>query len=354
VPERFDKDRQGEDLMLRRRSFLGGALGAAAVSALPKGAFGHVIVPSFKLYDTHAHFYTNDVDRYPFNSRTSRYGPEIMVAKAMRFPQTPKEVFAFWEENHIGKGAGVQYSSTYRFDNRYLLDISREHPDKIVPIVILDSEDAKTPDTLAQMASQNKIAGVRWTGTPSPAPGAAPGPAGMASNSDFPFLSEKAQPSWQAANRLGLTVVLMPIGGDTRGAMRKVAEHAVRYPNVNILLDHIGFPRPEVSKDHGLSPEHYALAKHKNVYYKYTTLLLEQLEHAKVPARPFLEHMVKTFGADQMTWGSDVGNTPGSMFRWVQIALDSAAGLPEAQQKAMFWDTAEKIHVPGGRGPARG
>jgi predicted TIM-barrel fold metal-dependent hydrolase len=55
-----------------------------------------------------------------------------------------------------------------------------------------------------------------------------------------------------------------------------------------------------------------------------------------------------------MTWGSDVGNTPGSMFRWVQIALDSAAGLPEAQQKAMFWDTAEKIHVPGGRGPARG
>ncbi|MEI9851940.1 MAG: hypothetical protein WDN24_15150 [Sphingomonas sp.] len=34
----------------------------------------------------------------------SRYGPEIMVAKAMRFPQTPKEVFAFWDECGIAKG----------------------------------------------------------------------------------------------------------------------------------------------------------------------------------------------------------------------------------------------------------
>jgi predicted TIM-barrel fold metal-dependent hydrolase len=338
--------------MLRRRTFLGSALGAAAISTLPKRAFGNVIVPPFKLFDTHAHFYTNDADKYPFNSRTSRYGPEIMVAKAMRFPQTPKEVFAFWDECDIAKGAGVQYSSTYRFDNRYLLDIAKEFPDKIIPIVILDPEDSKTPDTLAQMAAQNRIAGVRWTGSPTPVPGAPPGP-GQSTNSDFAFLSAKAAASWEAANRLGLTVVLMPIGGDTRGAMRKVAEHAVRYPNVNILLDHIGFPRPEVSKDHGLSPEHYALAKHKNIYYKYTTLLIEQLHEAHVPEKPFLEHMVKTFGADQMTWGSDVGNTPGSMFKWVQLALESASGLTLAQQKAMFFDTAEKIHVPGGRGPKR-
>jgi predicted TIM-barrel fold metal-dependent hydrolase len=52
-----------------------------------------------------------------------------------------------------------------------------------------------------------------------------------------------------------------------------------------------------------------------------------------------------------MIWGSDVGNTPGSMFGWVQYALESAANLPEAQQKALFFDTAARIFVPGGRGP---
>ena len=198
--------------MLRRRTFLGGALGAAAISTLPGRALGHVIVPSFKLYDTHAHFYTDDADAYPFNARTSRYGPEIMVAKAMRFPQTPKQVFEFWDEVGIGKGAGVQYSSTYRFDNRYLLDISKQHPDRIVPIVILDPEDAKTPATLEAMVRDNKIAGVRWTGSPTPAPGQAPGFEGQAGNSDFPFFNAKSQASWDAANRLGLTLVVMPVG----------------------------------------------------------------------------------------------------------------------------------------------
>jgi predicted TIM-barrel fold metal-dependent hydrolase len=337
-------------MMFDRRTLLGTGLAAGAVAALPRAARAHVIEPPFKLFDTHAHFYTNDVDRYPFDARTARYGPEIMVAKAMRFPQTPKEVFAFWDENNIERGAGVQYSSTYRFNNSYLLDIAREHPDRITPVVILDPLAAETPAQLEKMAHENSIAGVRWTGGPTPVPGAAPGPGGPP-NSDFPFLSEAAAASWDAANRLGLMVVLMPIGGDTPGAMAKVAEHAVRYPNVNILLDHIGFPRAELGPSFGLSPQHRALAAHKNVFYKYTTLLIEQLHTAHVPFRPFLEHMVQTFGADQMVWGSDVGNTPGSMFMWVQHALDSASGLPEAQQRDLFHDTAVRLHVPGGRGP---
>jgi predicted TIM-barrel fold metal-dependent hydrolase len=337
--------------MITRRTALGSAAATAALAALPRGAQAHVIEPPFKLFDTHAHFYTNDVDKYPFDSRTSRYGPEVMVAKAMRFPQTPKEVFAFWEENHIEKGAGVQYSSTYRFNNTYLLDIAKENPDRIIPVVILDPLAPETPATLETMARDNRIAGVRWTGSPPPVPGAAPAQ-GAPPSSDFVFLSPAAAPAWEAANRLGLVVVLMPIGGSAPGAMAKVREHAIRYPNVNILLDHIGFPRPELGPNFGLSPEHRALAAHKNVYYKYTTLLIEQLHTAKVPPGPFLEHMVQTFGADQMTWGSDVGNTPGSMALWVQRALDSASGLSERQQRALFHDTAARIHVPGGRGPA--
>jgi L-fuconolactonase len=327
--------------MLRRRTFLGSAMAAAAAATLPQRALGHVIAPSFKLFDTHAHFYTNDVDKYPFKATSSRYGPEIMVAKAMRFPQTPKEIFAFWDECGIEKGCGVQYSSTYLTDNRYLLDISREFPNRIVPVVILAPTDPKTPAALEQMVRENRISGVRFTGTPDKTTG------------EFVFMSDAAAPAWDAANRLGLVVVLMPISGSAPAAMKRVAELAVKYPNVNIVLDHIGFPKPEVSANHGLSPEHYALAKHKNVYYKYTTLLIEQLHAAHVPFQPFLEHMVKTFGANQMVWGSDVGNTPGSMFMWVQYALDSAARLPVAQQKALFYDTAQRIFVPGGRGPAR-
>lgn len=323
--------------MMDRRLFIGSGIAAGGAATLPSSAFGHVIKPAYKLYDTHGHFYTNDVDKYPFNSRTARYGPEVMVAKAMRYPQTPKEVFAFWDECGIAKGAGVQYSSTYRFDNSYLLDISAEHSDRIIPVVILDPVGEDTPATLEKMAAENGIAGVRFTGTPT--------------EGEFAFLSDAAAPVWQAANRLGLLIVLMPIGGDTAAAMAKVGEHAARYPNVNILLDHIGFPRPQALPDTwGLTPQHLALRDHDNVYYKYTTLLIEQLHAVRVEEKPFLEHMVQTLGANKMTWGSDVGNTPGSMFGWVQYALDSASGLSLADQEELFWNTAERIHAPGGRG----
>ncbi len=324
--------------MLDRRTLIGSGLAAAAVAAMPRGARAHVITPSFKLYDTHAHFYTNDVDKYPFKATRSRYGPEIMVAKAMRFPQTPKEVFAFWDECGIAKGCGVQYNSTYQTDNRYLLDIAAEHPDRIVPVVITDPTAADGPATLEKFTRENKISGVRWTSSPD-------------KDGKYTFLTDAATPSWEMANQLGIVVVLMPIGGNMATTMATVAQYAKKYPNVNIVLDHIGFPRPEaLPATQGLTPEHIALAAIPNIYYKYTTLLIEQFHASHVDAKKFLEHMVKTFTAEKMMWGSDVGNTPGSMFGWVQYALDSASGLSQAQQKALFHDTPERIFVPGGRG----
>ena len=152
---------------------------------MPRSAFAHVIEPPFKLFDTHAHFYTNDVDKYPFDSRTSRYGPEIMVAKAMRFPQTPKEVFAFWEENHIEKGAGVQYSSTYRFNNTYLLDICHgesraDHPGG-------DPRSARAGD--ARHAREDGAGEQDRRGAldrkPDAGPGAAPGPGARPTATSF-------------------------------------------------------------------------------------------------------------------------------------------------------------------------
>jgi predicted TIM-barrel fold metal-dependent hydrolase len=324
--------------MIDRRRLIGSGLAAAAVAAMPRGALAQVIKPSFKLFDTHAHFYTNDVDKYPFKATRSRYGPEVMVAKAMRFPQTPKEVFEFWDECSIAKGCGVQYNSTYQTDNRYLLDIAAEHPDRIIPVVITDPVAKDGPALLQKFAKENRISGVRWTSSPDRTTGT------------YVFLTDAAAPSWEAANALGLAVVLMPIGGNIANVMATVAQFAKKYPRVNIVLDHIGFPRPpELPATQGLTPQHVALASLPNVYYKYTTLLIEQFQHQNVDLKKFVEYMVKTFSAEKMVWGSDVGNTPGSMFGWVQYALDSASGLSQAQQKALFFDTAERVFIPGGR-----
>jgi L-fuconolactonase len=331
--------------MLKRRTVLESMIGAAAALALPAAALAQHKKPRFKIYDTHAHFYTNDVARYPLDGSTARNGAAALIAKATNHPQTPEVIFKGWDETGVTKGCGVQYGSAYSNDNRYLLDISKQHPKRIIPVVILDPVASETPATLERMAKQDKISGVRFRGLPD------------ATTGQHAFLTAPSAHVWDAANRLGLVIVLMPHSRkveDRGSVMKQVGELAVRYPNVIIVLDHMGFPNPVPSPTFGFFPEHLSLTKHKNVYYKYTQLLIEQLTAGNVPRGPFLDYAVKTFGADHMVWGSDVGNSEGTMQEFVHLALESAKGLTLKQQKALFFDTAERIFVPGGRGPARG
>ncbi len=323
--------------MLNRRNFLTAALATGVTATLPKGAFGQGLAP-FKLFDTHAHFYSDDTDHYPINATGARYGAEKMIAKAKAHPMTPDTIFKLWDEAGVEAGCGVQYNSTYGTDNRYLLDIAAQYPKRIVPVVILAPTDPATPARLATLAKDNHISGVRFTGVPD-------------KDGHYLFLSDAAQPAWAACNRLGLAVVLMPIGTNMPATMKVIADHAARYPNVDIVLDHVGFPKPDASPStFGLSPEHLALARHRNVYYKYTTLLIDQLAEAKVPARDFLTYAVGVYGADHCVWGSDVGNSEGVYADFVKTALASAGGLTLAQQKAIFHDTARRAFIPGGRG----
>src|SRR5688572_24989004 len=247
--------------MLNRRNFLGSTLALSAASAITAPAWA-AERPAFKIYDTHAHFYTNDVNRYPINASGARNGAEQMIAKAMANPMTPEAVFKLWDEAGVELGCGVQYNSTYGTDNSYLLDVSLQYPERIVPVVILSPIAPETPATLIRMTAEDRISGVRFTGSPN-------------AEGEYVFLSAAAEGAWQAANDLGLAVILMPGSEQAPRAMALIAQFADRYPNIRIVLDHIGFPRAEISDTFGLSPEHLALASHKNVYYKYTTLLIE-------------------------------------------------------------------------------
>ncbi len=330
---------------MKRRTFLANSMAAAAATSLPVTTFA--AEPSFKLYDTHAHFYTNEPDKYPFNARGSRYGPERMIAKATATPMTPEVVFNFWDSIGVEMGTGVQYNSTYGTDNSYLLDMSAEHPDRIIPVVILSPTDPATPDTLQKFARESRMAAVRFTGSPN-------------EQGEVAFLSDAAQDAWAAANELGISIVLMTLGRNIPPSLTKIADFADRYPNVMIAMDHIGFPRPEnLPETFGLTPEHMALAGHSNIYYKFTSFLISEMEVAATAAnkpmvelKPFMEHMVEVFGADHMMWGSDHGNVEVDDVAYAKRALDAAAGLTLEQQKAMFYDTAKAVFIPGGRGQA--
>eukprot|EP01031_Cornospumella_fuschlensis_P006770 gene6770-8423_t len=92
------------------------------------------------------------------------------------------------------------------------------------------------------------------------------------------FLTRPLSAGLLAAAVLLLVVVLMPYRSHLPEAMSRIGALATRYSNVTIVLDHIGFPTPAPGPNFGFSPAHLALAAHGNVYYKYTSLLIEQLQ----------------------------------------------------------------------------
>jgi L-fuconolactonase len=142
-------------------------------------------------------------------------------------------------------------------------------------------------------------------------------------------------------------VVLMPMMSDNPralpAAMRRIGELAARFPRLNIVLDHFGFPVAERTATFGFSPEHLALADHRNVHHKYSTFLLEVLRRGGVPDRDFLYFAVATYGADRVLWGSDFGNTPGEFGAFVRRALDSAVDLAPVQQRAIFYENGMNL-----------
>lgn len=327
--------------MLKRRTFLGSALGAAAVSAVPRFAGAHIMT-NFKLYDTHAHFYTDDFKNYPVDGRTNRNGPEELRQRVAADPKTPDRVLPQWEDCNIARGAAVQYGSAYSNDNRYVIDICKKYPDRLRAICILDENDPKTPATIERMTKQDKISGIRFRGF---------APQGQKIHD---FLSDNAAEIWQTANNLGIAIVLMPHTRveDRPAILNRMGELAVKYPNVNVILDHMAFPQPvRGHRTFGFYPEHFELQKLDNVYYKYTSLLIEQMEGGHVPPDAFLQYATMIFGSKKMIWGSDYGNTAGRMIDLTHMALESAEGLSLEDKKALFFDTADKIHVAGGRGP---
>ena len=324
--------------MISRRQLIGTGLAAATMAAMPRHAWAQDrIKPSFQLFDCHGHFYTPDREKYPMHFGWGRGDNQAIITRAQEHPMRPRDIFKVWDECNIAKGLGVQYNTTYSTDNRYWLDCAERHPDRIMAVVILDPVEPSTPLALQMMSKYNDIVGVRFAGPMNRETG------------EFAFFSDGAKGAWEMANGLGTTITLMPLGNAAE-AMTKIAEFAKAYPNVNIVLDHIGWPTPVPEQPFGLTPEHLALAGIPNVFYKYTSWLIIPLQGAGVNLNDFVEFAVNHYGADHMVWGTDIGNTPGDLVEYTQIALRSAQGLSQEQQKAMFWDTAERIFVPGGRG----
>jgi len=305
-----------------------------------------------RLFDAHAHLVADDQTAYPRNpmQRAANAPPRlpgvIGTPGGHHGPNPINEVpdvsrmLVWMKEENVDGAVAVQKRMIYRYDNRYILDSSDKYPEIFSAVVILDAEDPGTASLVRAYIENHRLAGVRLFG-------------GRQSDGSMPWLnSPMALKTWEVANAYGLVMNLevLSVGGGGP-SIPALIELAQRFPNVNIVLDHLLEPEMQEDDLFGLDERYEALIPHKTISFKWTSINLDICREEGIAAEKVLRRVVDLYGADRLMWGSDIGTSSGTYKDMVQRAIDSAALLTEDEQRALFHDTGRRIFQKGGSGP---
>jgi predicted TIM-barrel fold metal-dependent hydrolase len=290
--------------------------------------------------DTHCHVISDDLTGYP---RSPIGGKQSEWAESR--PVTADGMAARMDEAGIGQAVLVQATTAYGYDNSYVLDSAGRDPGRFVAVGTFDPLRPDAAAALEAATGDGGLAGVRLftSGSTVPVQGE-----WFAAPETFAF--------WEKAGELDVTVCLQMRLGPATEQLRQVLE---RFPDVRVLLDHIGYPGIAASPA-GAGGEVAGLARHPNLYLKLTHRNLERLQDAGKEAAGFLEPVVEAFGAGRIAWGSNCPAAEQTLPELVRLAGEVLADLPEDAREEIFAGTARRLYPslapaadPAGSGPKR-
>jgi L-fuconolactonase len=278
---------------------------------------------AIKYIDIHPHIISDDESRYP---------PAPLFGKrsdwSQERPSTVKTLIAAMDEAGVAKAAVVHSSTTYGFDNSYVVDGCAEHPDRLVAVGSVDVLQPDAPKVIQQWVGRG-LAGLRlFTG-------------GSTKEFDPSELDDpKSFPAWELCSELGLSMCIQT------GAIGfpQVTFLARRFPKVNIILDHLGRPDVLDGPPYAAAASLFELAQIGNIYLKLTPRIFGDVKKGAASADTFFPKVVETFGSKRMTWGSNYPTSEGTLIGNLDKAKAGLASLSVEDREWIFGKTAQKLY----------
>jgi predicted TIM-barrel fold metal-dependent hydrolase len=272
--------------------------------------------------DSHAHIISPDPEEFPYAPATGElpaWLPERTVDAQL--------LLSRMESAGVEQAVLVQYASVHGFDNRYVLDTARRHPERFVAVCTLDGRLPSAPDDLNAVVQQG-AAGLRLR---------APGRQG-------PLDWLTCDPLWMRAADLDVPICVHFMPDAHAAGMPLLLDLLNRFPGVAVVLDHVGNPPwDNAAADLGLDLV-LRLAEFPRVFIKFASVNLERLEHARVAPKTAIDRLVDAFGADRIMWGSDAPNTPGDYSDMLRRMRAAIAHLSEQDQEWILGGTARAAY----------
>ncbi|RZT03891.1 Predicted metal-dependent hydrolase, TIM-barrel fold [Duganella sp. CF402] len=275
------------------------------------------------IVDIHPHIISDDEQAYP---------PAPLFGKrsdwSQERPSTVEALIAAMDAAGVAKAAVVHSSTTYGFDNSYVVDGCNKYKDRLVAVGSVDVLQPDAAKTIVEWKERG-LAGLRlFTG-------------GSTKEFDPSELEDpRSYPAWELCSELGITMCIQtgPIG------LPQVTALAKRFPKVKIILDHLGRPDVLDGPPYANAKSMFDLAALDNIYFKLTPRIFGDVKKEKASAETFFPAVVKEFGAQRLAWGSNFPTSPGTLSEILATAQQGLASLSDEDRAWIFEKTAKTLY----------
>ena len=278
-----------------------------------------------KIVDIHPHIVSQDTVRYPvtpLGGTRSEWSKERSV--------TLEALIAAMDEAAVDKAAIVHSSTTYGFNNDYVVDAVATHPKRFTGVFSVNVTQPDAAERMRYWVSKG-MSGMRIF-----ARGSTIKEAWLAIDDPITF------PAWQCASELGISVATN-VHGSGEG-LEQIKVTLKRYPGVRLIIDHLGRPPVEDGPPYNAAKEYFTLADFPNCYLKLTPSALKSTVKGKATTDTLIPKLVSVFGADRIAWGSNYPASPGSMSEIVASSSEALRAVSDTDRTFIFAKTAQQLY----------
>ena len=273
--------------------------------------------------DTHPHIISDDLSKYPL---APLFGKQSDWSQER--PTTVETLIAAMDEAGVAKAAVVHSSTTYGYDNSYVVDGCAQYPDRLVAVGSVDVLQSDAEKTIRDWVARG-LAGLRlFTG-------------GSTKDFDPSELDDpRSFPAWELCGELALPMCIQtgPIG------LPQITRLAKQFPNVKILLDHLARPDVLDGPPYTNATSLFELEPLTNIYLKLTPRIFGEVKKGAASPETFFPKLVETFTSKRLAWGSNYPTSEGTLIANLEKATAALASLSEADRAWIFGKTAQVLY----------
>jgi len=276
-----------------------------------------------KIIDTHPHIISKDEKKYPITP----LGGKRSVWSSER-PIDFEKLVSSMNEAGVDKAAIVHSSTTYGYDNSYMVDSIATQPRRFTGVGAVDFAASDAPEKIRYWHGKG-VTGLRIFSASST----------MAKHADT-LDDQKTFKAWETCAELKIPVVTQ---------LRREGLHMLytlirRFPNVKTIVDHLMHAPRGDQPPYERAAFLFELARYPHVYFKLSTNNVRFSRDGGASPETFFPKLVQEIPSNRIAWGSNYPASKGALKEMVDEAKAALSCLKQSDQDWIFAKTAQSLY----------